>query len=155
MSKISYISDISLWEQEFSYFYPVKVRFSEVDMYGHLNNTVPFLYFQEARINFFMSNGLMNDWLNDHSDLIIVAADLQCDFLKQVFFDEDLKIYVKANEIGRSSVDIHYMGKNSKNEICFVGRGALVQISKKTGKAVPWSDDVKKILAGESSKTLN
>lgn len=155
MSKIPYISDIVSWEKDFSYYFPVKVRFSDVDMYGHLNNTVVFTYFQEARINFFMDKGLLNDWIANNSELIIVAADLQCDYLKQVYFNEDLKIYVKANHVGRSSVDIHYMGKNAKDEICFVGRGSLVQISKKTGKSVPWSDEVREILTGEKSVSIH
>ena len=36
MSKISYIEDLMSWSNEFSFFEPVKVRFSETDMFGHL-----------------------------------------------------------------------------------------------------------------------
>ncbi|WP_369678806.1 acyl-CoA thioesterase [Planococcus faecalis] len=31
---------------------PVQVRFSETDMFGHVNNTVPIAYFEFARIEF-------------------------------------------------------------------------------------------------------
>ncbi|WP_449622896.1 acyl-CoA thioesterase [Robertmurraya sp. Marseille-Q9965] len=146
MSRISYIDDLATWQKDFDFYYPVKVRFSETDMFGHLNNTVPFTYYEEARIEFFKSKGFMADWLNEKSEAIIVVADLQCDFLKQVFFDERLRIYVKANSVGTSSVDIHYMGKNENGDISFVGRGTIVQISKKTGKSLPWTDNMKKEL---------
>lgn len=145
--RINYIDDFKKWEEEFSFFVEVSVRFSETDMYGHLNNTVPFTYFEYARIEYFKEVAFTN-WSNANSEVIPVVADLQCDYLRQVFFDEKLKIYVKANKIGTSSVDIHYMVKNEKGEICMTGRGAIVQINKKTGKAVPWTEEEKVILQG-------
>jgi acyl-CoA thioester hydrolase len=148
MSKITYIEEMVSWEEEFEFFHPVNVRFSETDMFGHLNNTVPFVYFEEARIEFFKSKGLMEKWLKHDNETIPVVADLQCDFLKQVFFGESIKIYVKVNSIGNSSVDLHYMGKKENGSICFVGRGNMVQISKKTGKGVPWTPEMRKLLAG-------
>ena len=33
----------------------------------------------------------MNDWLNPKGEKIPVVADLQCDYVKQVFFDEKLR----------------------------------------------------------------
>jgi len=44
MKKISYIDNFEQWAAEFDFFIPIKVRFSETDMFGHLNNTVPFIY---------------------------------------------------------------------------------------------------------------
>ncbi|WP_210365002.1 thioesterase family protein [Bacillus sp. REN3] len=145
MMKISYIDEITSWEEEFDYYYEVKVRFSETDMFGHLNNTVPFVYFEQARIAFFKSRGFMQDWLKPENETIPVVADLQCDYLSQVFFDEDLKIYVKANSLGKSSVDLHYMGKRADGSICLAGRGTIVQISKKTGKGVPWTEEMREL----------
>ena len=40
---------------------------------------------------------------------MIVVADLQCNFIKQIYFDEQLKVYVKAGSVGNSSLDLHYM----------------------------------------------
>ncbi len=37
--------------------YPVHVRFSDVDVYGHVNNVKYFEYFQEARISLFADLG--------------------------------------------------------------------------------------------------
>lgn len=151
MSKISYIDDLGEWKEGFNFYIPVKVRFSETDAFGHLNNTVPFTYYEEARIEFFKSLGLMADWLEKTNEAIIVTADLQCDFLKQVFFDEKLKVYVKGNSVGNSSVDLHYMATKENGEICFVGRGTIVQVSKKTGKSLPWSEELKKSLVGKEN----
>ncbi len=143
MKKYSYVHNFEEWEQEFTFFHPVKVRFSETDMFGHLNNTVPFVYFEEARMEFFKSIGLDREWLDKKNEAIPVVADLQCDFLQQVFFDEKLVIGVKVDKLGTSSCDLHYKGVAEDGRVCFIGRGSLVQISSKTGKALPLAGDVK------------
>ncbi len=143
MKHITYIEDMNKWKDDFRFFYNVKVRFSETDMYGHMNNTVPFTYFEEARIEFLKYIGFMEDWVKPEHETIPVVADLQCDFIKQVFFDEEIKVYVKVKKVGTSSIDLHYMALDSKQHVCFVGRGTIVQISKKTGKGVAWSEAMK------------
>ena len=143
--RANYIEDVAVWESDFHFYSEVSVRFSETDMYGHLNNTVTFAYFEYARIEYFKHIELMNDWLNPNGEKIPVVADLQCDYVKQVFFDEKLRIYVKANYVGSSSVDIHYMAKNNKGEIVFTGRGSIVQIEKKTGRAAKWSEEEREV----------
>jgi acyl-CoA thioester hydrolase len=145
--RASYIKDLATWSSEFKFSVEVSVRFSETDMFGHLNNTIPFTYFEYARIEYLKEIKLMNNWLNPASDTFPVVADLQCDFVKQVFFDEILTIYVKANTSGNSSVDIHYMAKNSNGDIVFTGRGSMVQIGRQTGKGVPWTDEEKSLFA--------
>ncbi|WP_075982497.1 acyl-CoA thioesterase [Bacillus massilinigeriensis] len=142
MSRINYINDFNQWESEFEFYYEVKVRFSETDMFGHLNNTVPFIYFESARIEYFNSLGFMQEWVTPENETIPVVADLQCDYLKQVFYGEELKVFVKAAKIGNTSVDIHYLVKNQKEQTCIVGRGTVVQMSKITGKGVPWSEEM-------------
>ncbi|HJF30836.1 MAG TPA: acyl-CoA thioesterase [Sporosarcina psychrophila] len=143
--RASYIKDLATWSSEFKFSVQVSVRFSETDMYGHLNNTIPFTYFEHARIEFLKEIKLMNNWLDPASNTFPVVADLQCDFAKQVFFDEVLMIYVKAAAIGSSSVDIHYMAQNSEGDIVFTGRGSMVQIGRHTGKGVPWTDEEKSL----------
>lgn len=141
--RATYIGELEEWKAGFSFYSEVSVRFSETDMYGHLNNTVNFAYFEYARIEFFKHIQLMNDWLDPKGETIPVVADLQCDFVKQVFFDEKLRVYVKANSVGNSSMDIHYMMVNAKDEITATGRGSIVQISKVTGKPVAWEETTK------------
>lgn len=147
MSKIAYIENMEEWKEEFIFSSPINVRFSETDMFGHLNNTVPFAYFEQARIEYFKSLGMMQDWVDTKHETIPVVADLQCDFLNQVFFDEKLDIKVKAHRIGNSSVDIHYLGVREDGVPCFTGRGTIVQISRITGKPVAWTDEMKELFA--------
>lgn len=144
MKKISYIDDYASWEKEFSFYTKIPIRFSETDMFGHVNNVSPFIYFEQARIEFLTEAGIFD--ANIKTEHIPVAADLQCDFWQQMFFPDCLKVYVKASTVGNTSIDLHYLGKNNKNEVCFTGRGRLVNVYAKTGKPAPMTDDYKQRL---------
>lgn len=149
--KAKYIEDFEEWKKEFSYSVPVQVRFSETDMFGHVNNTVPLNYFEFARIEYMKQLGLMQSWLTSNGEFFPVVADAQVDYVKQVFFDEKLRIFVKVQSIGNSSIDLHYWAVNDKEETCFTGRGAMIQISKKTGKGHSWSEEERAILGDKSA----
>ncbi|TFE00985.1 acyl-CoA thioesterase [Jeotgalibacillus salarius] len=150
--KVPYIKDLKEWRAGFDFHYPVKVRFSETDLFGHMNNTVPFIYFEQARIEYFKHLGFMQDWIDPASDSIPVVANLQCDFLNQAFFDEEIKVYVKADSVGNSSVDIHYFGINENGQPVFCGRGTMVQMAKKTGKGLKWTEEQKELFLAPALK---
>lgn len=137
--KETYIEDFEAWKKSFTFSVDIEVRFSETDMFGHLNNTVPFVYFEQARIGLMNELDIMGNAMSKEAENIPVVADLQCDFLGQIFFGDTVKMHVKYAKIGGSSADIHYMG-TVNGEVKLTGRGALVQINSKTGKPVKWSE---------------
>ncbi|MDV2581155.1 acyl-CoA thioesterase [Alkalibacillus haloalkaliphilus] len=152
MKTPNYIEDMNEWIDEFCFYIPINIRFSETDMFGHVNNVSPFIYFEEARIAYMNEINLFED-LKPGVSKVPVVSDLQCDYLKQIYFGEQIKMYVKTNHIGNSSIDIHYMGKNSQDEICLVGRGRIVQIDSSTGKAEPFTEE--QIERLKSKKAIN
>lgn len=142
--KASYVGDYEKWVEDFQFFIEVRVRFSETDMFGHMNNTVSFTYFEQARIDYFRHLGvLMPSAIDENVAGIPIVADLQCDYVQQVFFDDVLRIYTKVAQVGNSSMDLHYLAKNQRDEVCFTGRGTIVQMDPRTGKSVPISDEEK------------
>ncbi|MEC5422007.1 thioesterase family protein [Virgibacillus sp. C22-A2] len=144
MKTNTYINDLEKWRSEFSFSIPIKIRFSETDMFGHVNNVSPFIYFEEARIEFLKSVNLFGDL--ESTEGIPIVADLQCDFLQQMYFNNNLNLFVKANHVGNTSIDLHYMGLNAKDEITITGRGRLVYVNPKTGKPVSLNKSMKEKL---------
>jgi acyl-CoA thioester hydrolase len=144
MAKVDYIEDFQKWRSEFQFSIPVYIRFSETDMIGHMNNVSPFIYFEEARIKFLQSLGVFTG--NVYEEGVPVVADLQCNYLKQSYFGETIDMYVKANNVGTTSIDFHYMAVNDKNEITLTGRGRLVFVDQESGKPVPLKEEIKRKL---------
>nr|WP_174613971.1 thioesterase family protein [Virgibacillus ihumii] len=147
MPKISYINDLEQWRSEFSFHIPIKIRFSETDMFGHVNNVSPFIYFEEGRIEFLKAAGVFGR--DNTENGMPIVADLQCDYHKQLFFDDTLKLYVKVNHVGKTSLDIHYMAANEKDELCLTGRGRMVYINRQTGKPVSINESMKEKLINQ------
>lgn len=141
MKQAKYIDDFASWKEEFSFSIDIKIRFSETDMFGHMNNVSPFIYFEEARIEYFKNVGIFNDL--EEQQTIPVVADLQCDYVKQIFFGEIIKLFVKVNSFGNSSLDLHYMALKEDGEVCLTGRGTMVNVDRMTGKALPIPENVK------------
>lgn len=120
MSRISYIEDFTTWEEGFSFYVPVSVRFSETDMYGHVNNVSPFIYFEEARIAYLNNLGFLSKDMRQTDGVIV--ADLQCNYLKELYFGDDIQVYVKTASVGTTSFDIHYKVVK-KRRSCYDGKG--------------------------------
>ncbi|MCM3759721.1 acyl-CoA thioesterase [Alkalihalobacillus oceani] len=139
----AYINDLEAWKASFHFFQPVKVRFSETDAFGHVNNTKVFVYFEEGRIALFEKIGIMKEWAARDSDAMIVTADLHCDYIRQITFGEALQVGVKVEKLGHSSMELHYLVVNEQEEICLTGRGTMVQVNKKTERSLPWNEKMK------------
>src|SRR5699024_275199 len=145
----NYIENLDEWKSEFSFSTDIKIRFSETDMVAHVNNISPFICFAEARTDYFNS---LEYSLADSSASILFVAYLPYAYHKESYFGDKLKVYVKVATAGTSSIDIHYLGVNEKEEICLTGRGALVNVNPATKKAAPLSEELKKkMLESKSS----
>lgn len=143
MSRISYIEDFSEWEKGFSFYIPVSVRFSETDMYGHVNNVSPFIYFEEARIAYLNSIGFLSKDMRQKDGIIV--ADLQCNYLKELYFGDDIRVYVKTASVGNTSFDIHYKVMREEEAI-LTARGRLVYIDTEKKAPKKLSDALKQKL---------
>jgi acyl-CoA thioester hydrolase len=145
MARQDYIQEFDTWKSNFHFYHELTVRFGEIDGFGHVNNTNVFVYMEEARISLFKELGLMKSWGGREAEEIPVVADLQCDYMQQILYDQSLKVYVKINQVGSSSIDLHYLGINEKAEPVFTGRGNIVQISRHTGRPIRWTEEFKRL----------
>ena len=79
--------------------YPCHVRFSDVDVYGHVNNVKYFEYYQEARIDFFRSVR------SEHEPhLATVVAQIDVDYRRPILFrPEPYVVRTWVTRVGTSS----------------------------------------------------
>lgn len=79
--------------------YSCHVRFSDVDVYGHVNNVKYFEYYQEARLAFLASFGREGD-----DRFTIVLARMDVDYKRPILFrPEPYQIETKVSRVGSSS----------------------------------------------------
>ncbi|MGA9749243.1 MAG: thioesterase family protein [Nocardioides sp.] len=79
--------------------YSCHVRFSDVDVYGHVNNVKYFEYYQEARIDFL---AVMR--AADEPHLATVLARIDVDYKRPILFrPEPYDVHTRVSHVGTSS----------------------------------------------------
>ena len=85
--------------------YDCHVRFSDVDVYGHVNNVKYFEYYQEARIAFILS--LSGGDFDADSSMRQVVARIDVDYRRPILFrPEPYAVETWVNRVGTSSYDL-------------------------------------------------
>lgn len=84
---------------KFRHVLPVQIRFSDVDQYGHMNNSSYFSLYDLAKTSYIREVFGERDW----KELGIVVANINADFLAPVFFSDELEIETTVIHLGHKS----------------------------------------------------
>ena len=88
--------------ESFVHLYDCRVRWSDVDAFGHVNNVKYFEYFQESRINF------LTQFANMSGGRTLVVARVTVDYKRPIFFrSAPYPIRTRVVRRGRSSFDLY------------------------------------------------
>ncbi len=98
--------DIEKIEQKpaFRHSIPVQMRFNDVDVLGHVNNSIYFTYYDLGKSAYFTTvrNGQM-DWTRPD----VVIANVNCNFYAPMHFGEPVSVVTRVESIGEKSFKMH------------------------------------------------
>src|SRR5699024_6126157 len=80
----------------------IKVRVSETDALGHINNASYFTYLEDARIDFLEKLGLS---IKDEVFAFMLVST-KCDFISQGYFGQILQVNTEVLKIGTKSLTL-------------------------------------------------
>lgn len=85
--------------------YPVvteeKVRFSDIDVFGHLNNAVFIQYFQQARVAYFEEIALFGG--SERGDQNLIVAENLCRYLAEGRYGDVVRCGARFSKLGTKS----------------------------------------------------
>ena len=116
--------------------YDCHVRFSDVDVYGHVNNVKYFEYYQEARLAFLISLG------RDAGEqgFSLVVARLDVDYKRPILFrPEPYVVQSWVTRVGNSSFDIASEIRDGEH-VLSRARAAMVTFDLSTQRSRPLTD---------------
>lgn len=87
-------------EVQFKHILPIQMRFNDFDTLGHLNNTVYFSFYDLGKTNYFET--ILREKI-DRTNLDLVIAHIEVDFLSPVFPAESIAVQTTVVEVGRKS----------------------------------------------------
>jgi acyl-CoA thioester hydrolase len=127
--------------------FPLQVRFSDVDVYGHVNNVKYFEFFQEARIDY-MSR-IWRTLPEDTARVPMVIAQMDVDYRHPILFRlEPYVVYSWVSHVGTSSFVIE--SEIREGERLFSrARVVLVTFDRKSQRAAPAAEAYRELLEAE------
>lgn len=113
--------------------YQCRVRFSDVDIYGHVNNVKYFEYYQEARLAFLTSMGRAEE----EGRFAVVVARVNVDYKRPILFrSEPYVIESWIDRVGNSSFGLSAEIKDG-DTVLSRAEAVLVTFDLKTQTARP------------------
>jgi acyl-CoA thioester hydrolase len=107
----------------------IQVRFTDLDVLGHVNNNVYLSYFEMARVHYFKEL-LGIDW--DWKKHTVVLAKNEVEYVRPVLLNHEPEVFMFSEHIGTKSFTLTYELK--VNGIIFAkGRSILVAFDGEKG----------------------
>ena len=114
------------------------IRWGDMDMLGHVNNTVFFRYCEQARIEW--TYGLHPDG-DAYSGTGPVIVNASCVFLLPLVYPGEVEVRMYLSDAGRTSVGSFYEILKDGTK-CADAAAKMVWIDLSTGRSVPLPDIV-------------
>lgn len=93
----------------------LRIDWSEIDLFGHVNNLAILKYVQAARVNLLEGLGLMQLQAEDKKGPILASVD--CQFFKPLFYPGEVRVSSKINSVKNTSFKISHTIYNAECEI--------------------------------------
>ena len=121
----------------------VSPRFGDVDVLGHINNTAPALWFEQARNPFFRY--FSPDLVISHETWPLIMAHTDFDFVGELFFGYDVEIRSYVTRIGTKSFTILHEAWQ-REKLCVKGNAVIVYYDFRVKQSIPIPEEKKKLL---------
>jgi len=123
----------------------VPIRWGDMDMMGHVNNTLYFRYLEIARLEWMYGLGVKSTPVGEGP----VIANAFCNFIRQVSYPGNLLVRTYVTPPGRSSFEAwHEMMRTDQPDIiCATGGATVVWADMQAEKSVPLPQFMRDVLS--------
>ena len=102
----------------------LRIDWSEIDSFGHVNNLSILKYVQAARVNYLEIIGLMQ--MQATIKIGPILASTTCQFRKPLFYPGQVTIYTNVDNVKNSSFHVQYQIMNNKKELVAEAQDIIV-----------------------------
>jgi acyl-CoA thioester hydrolase len=130
-------------EPRYSFPLPIQVRFNDVDIMGHVSNTVYQNYYDAGKTLYFDS--ILPDL--DYKTIGVVGANVRMDYLKPIFMRDEIFVESRISVLGHKSFTMeHRLLKAGTFELLSTCSMVVVcyDVPNKRSQAIPqhWRDSI-------------
>jgi acyl-CoA thioester hydrolase len=129
-----------------------RIRYGDLDTNAHLNNVAYHQFFESARVAYLRNLFPEIDPMGRAGGFGMIFAETHVRFASPGFYDEDVRVDVRAEELRRSSVRVAFrMVAEADQRLLAEGWGTLVGYDYAEGRAAPLPEEVATRLRAEGA----
>lgn len=102
---------------EFHFYYPVAVRYGDLDAQQHVNNAKYLTYLEQARLEYLQHLGLWDG--KDFANLGMIVAEVQISYQAPIHFGQAVQVGVRVSRLGNKSMLWEYRIENADDGSLF------------------------------------
>jgi acyl-CoA thioester hydrolase len=121
------------------------IRWGDMDAMGHVNNTIYFRYFEQARVEWLESTGHVSEPESGEGPVVVSA---HCSFLRQLRYPGDIEVRMAVGKLGRSSIETvqQIVRVDAPELICAEGAAKIVWANYREERSVPLPGPLRSLL---------
>lgn len=127
-------------------YFPIKLQlridWSEMDLFGHVNNVAFFKYIQSSRVNYWEQTGLTKFF--EENRLGPILASSACQFKKPLFYPDNITIEARVEFMKNTSFGIHHQIIDGHNEIAAEAHDVIVMFDFNKNEKIPIPEEFRK-----------
>lgn len=116
----------------------VQLRFNDIDILGHLNNTVYFSLYDLGKARYMEDAGLRRHSPEPPSSVI---ADVHCAYIRPIRYGDEIYVETRCTAIGEKSFVLAQQLVDSAGDVRSRCRTVMVYFDPSTGLSAPVPDD--------------
>ena len=137
---------------EFPVKLPLRIDWSEMDLFGHVNNVAYFKYIQASRVHYWEVSGLAPFFKKDKIGPILLSTG--CQFLKPLFYPGSIVVESRIEFIKITSFGIHHRILNEQKEVCAEAHDVIVTFDFGKNEKMPVSDEFRKAVEEREGRVV-
>jgi acyl-CoA thioester hydrolase len=130
----------------------LRIDWSELDYFGHVNNVSFFKYVQAARVHYWDIIGLTQSHKESKIGPMLVSC--KCDFKQPLFYPGQIEIFSSVEFIKNTSFGMKHKIVNHLGEVAAEALDVLVMFNFNLNEKVPFPQALKDVIEKLESKSL-
>ena len=122
----------------------IRIDWSDLDLFGHVNNVNYFKFIQASRVNYWQQFGI--DVTKKPDPIGMMLASCTCKFMKPLYFPGNVIINVSLDFIKNTSFGLHHHLLNEQNEIVAEAHDVAVMYNFSKNEKVLIPDELRKLM---------
>ncbi|GAC1703903.1 MAG: hypothetical protein NVS9B7_02200 [Flavisolibacter sp.] len=109
--------------EHMNYAVTIPIRITDLNYGGHVGNDKILLLIHESRIQFLASLGYSEVSFEGTS---LIMGDVGIEFKREIFYADQIKIYIGAKDISRVSFDLYYKLVKNQGQVAALAKTGMV-----------------------------